>query len=134
MRFATKAFVLAAALAPAACASAQYEPIPVYGSAPLPATFRLVESPGVKPPANDISEADRRAWLDANRPQSYYVPSQEEPVADDCGSCHDHCHGGYFGLPIALGIGYSSGGCHGGGFGVGVNVLGLGVGVGFGGW
>jgi hypothetical protein len=135
MRFATRAIVLAVALAPAACASAAREPIPVYGSAPIPATFRLVETPAVKPPANDISEADRRAWFDANRPQSYYVPSQEEPVAEES-SCYGDCHGhGWgLGLPLSIGLGYYGGGCHGGGFGVGVNVLGIGVGVGFGGW
>lgn len=135
MRCTMKAFVLALALVPAACASAKYEPIPVYGSLPLPPTFRLIETPAVAPPANDIPESERRAWIEANRSPAAYVPAQDDPVADGSacgGGCHDHGWG--FGLPISLGFGYSSG-CHGGGgFGVGVNVLGLGVGVGIGGW
>jgi hypothetical protein len=133
MRFATKALVLLAALAPAACASAQNEPIAVHGSVPTPPAFRLVESRGVPPPANDIPESERRAWIEANQPRDQYRPSQEEPVAESC-SYDDGCHGhGWgIGLPISIGFGYSSG-C-GGGFGVGVNVCGIGVGVGLGGW
>ena len=131
MRFATKAIVLAAALAPAACASAQYERIPVYGSAPMPPSFRLIETPAVPPPENDISEAQRREWLAANRTEETYRPSNE--VLEYEPSCASHCHGGYFGLPISIGLGWYGGDCH-GGFGVGVNVLGLGVGVGFGVW
>ena len=132
MRFATKAFVLSAALAPAACASARNEPIPVYGSAPLPPTFRLVETPAVPPPANDISEAQRREWLAANQTQETYRPSNE--VLEYEPPCGSHCHGGFFGLPISIGLGYYGGDCGGGGFGIGVGICGIGVGVGFGGW
>lgn len=130
MRYARAALVLAA-LAPAACAVQNSPPV-MYRPAPSP--MRLVETPTVPPPAHDISEADRMAWLDAHRPQASYVPSQDAPVEEDYSSCHDCGHGWGIGLPISIGLGYSSG-CHGGGgFGVGVNVLGLGVGVGFGGW
>jgi hypothetical protein len=128
MRFANAVLVLGVALLPAACASAQ--PGPRTYLPPAPAAFRLVEVPAVPPPANDIPESERRAWIEANRPQAYYVPSQEQPADESCSSGYG-CGGWGIGLPISLGFGWSSG-C-GGGFGVGVNVLGLGVGIGFGG-
>ena len=136
-----KVLVLATALTLTACASASYERAPFDGSAAmpamsaLPAAFPLIVTKAVPPPANDISEADRRAWFEANRPAAYYVPSQDQPSESDCyDSCHDHGHCGFFGLPISIGLGWSSG-CHGGGgFGVGVNLFGLGIGVGIGGW
>ena len=132
MRFTSAALVVAVALSSAACASAQPVQMPVYTSAP--AMFRLAEFPTVPPPANDIPESERRAWIEANRPQVAYVPAQDQHAEDEYSSCHDCGHGWGIGLPISIGLGYYGGGCHGGGFGVGVNVLGLGVGVGFGGW
>jgi hypothetical protein len=98
----------------------------------MPPTFRLVETVGVPPPVNDISEAQRREWIQANQTQDTYRPSNE--VLEYEPSCDSHCHGGFFGLPISIGLGWSSGGCHGGGFGIGVGVCGIGVGVGIGGW
>jgi len=102
--------VLAAALA--ACASKPKD-TPVYlgWTGDRPPT-KLIEGPIVRPPANDISETQRREWFDAQRPRVEEVQSQ--PVSwRECEPYHaePHCDPWWRWLiPMSLSFGYASGG------------------------
>ena len=104
--------VLAAALA--ACASKpKMAPGQADWAANRPLTT-LIEGPVVRPPANDISETQRREWFDAQRPRVEEVPSQ--PVAwRDWEPYHvvpESDPWWLWAIPLSLSFGYSSGGHH----------------------
>jgi hypothetical protein len=115
--------VLAAALP--ACASASPGPRGFADPSAGRTMTRLIETPAGRP-ANDISEEERRAWFDAQRPQAEPVDA-DRFVRRDCGppECGEHCDrhcvpSWLWAIPLSLSFGYSSGGHHDhGGWGVG---------------
>jgi len=111
--------VLASALA--ACASKSND-APVYlgwtGDRP-PTT--LIEGPIVRPPANDISETQRREWFDAQRPQVEPIET-ERIVWRECEPYRVERRSEpswLWAIPLSLSFGYASGGHGNNGWGVG---------------
>ena len=82
-----------------------------------PPLTRLIESPRVAPPANDIPESKRIAWLESHRPKAHevrvvvrerVVDRDAEPVRWERGyaRCRDDCD---WALPLAIGLGFWGG-------------------------
>lgn len=121
MRTTMPLIVVAAALA--ACSSPSRETPVYFGWTGDPAPTKLIEGPVVRPPANDISEEQRLAWFDAQRPRIETVESERivwrdrEPVRYE----RDSAPCWLWAIPLSLSFGYSSGGHHGGGWGWGAN-------------
>jgi len=111
--------VLAAALA--ACSSASRN-VPAYlgWSGPVRPAVPLIEGPVVPPPANDISETQRREWFDAQRPAVEPIASERIEWRDPPRCDRNDCPSWLWAIPLSLSFGYSSGGhCNNGGWGVG---------------
>lgn len=113
-------------LALAGCKSSVQEVPPGFTYADRPQPMRLIEGPSVPPPANDISEQERLAWLDSYRPRSEperverVVVRDRRPARQE--RCADRDWGWGWALPLTLSLGYWSGHGHDDhGWGWGVN-------------
>lgn len=100
-------------LALAACTSSSNEVPPGFSYAERPAPMKLIEGPSVPPPANDIPESDRLAWLDSYRPRS----EPERVIVRDRGAArherhHDDDWNWLWALPLTFSLGYWSGHGH----------------------
>ena len=101
----------------AACGSQAMVVPSGYRYADAPPPMGLIEGPSVAPPANDIPESQRRAWLDAQRPRVEPVHVEREIVVDrrpvryerdyDRYDRYDRRDGWY--LPLSLSLGYWGG-------------------------
>jgi hypothetical protein len=109
-------FPLLLAVVLAGCASPRSDgpPPPRLADLPPPAT-RLVPSPAVCPPANDIPEAKRIAWFEAHKPPPASVPALEreeivvhehEPACDP--TWHETWCGWSY-APIGIGLSFAGG-------------------------
>jgi hypothetical protein len=116
----TKAATVLTLLTLAACSSTPSVP-PGFHYASYPPPMKLIEGPSVPPPANDIPESERIAWLDSHRPRSEptrIVVREHEPQRHDDGADWG------WAIPLTLSLGYWSGhghDDHGWGWGVGWN-------------
>jgi hypothetical protein len=127
MRAATLICVVSIALL-AGCKSSAPTALPgeTFGEARAP--MAILEGPTVAPPANDIPESQRRAWLDAQHPRAQRVrePVRVERVIVREREPERHSH--YddrwaWAVPITFGLGYWAGHGHDhhSGWGWGVN-------------
>lgn len=66
----------------AACASRETVPAPGTGYAETGAMTQLLDGPRVAPPANDIPESQRVAWLESHRPKAEPVPVERVVVRE----------------------------------------------------
>src|SRR6185503_15637284 len=109
-----RSFLVALLVLPA-CASQRQEPLVPLQRLPPPMT-RLVLSPDEPPPADDVPESKRLAWLEANRPK----PSVVTPVHHDerevvirerpiriYEPAYERCDGWW--APLSVGIGFFGG-------------------------
>ncbi len=104
----------------AGCASSTPAVPPGFHYAAYPPPMKLIEGPSAPPPANDISEADRIAWLDSHRPRS---EPERIIIRESSPDRYEHYDdGGDWGwaIPLTLSLGYRSGGGCGGGWGWGL--------------
>ena len=108
---------LVALVTAAACTTTETVAPPGERSADRPPSMALIEGHGVAPPANDIPESQRRAWLDAQRPPVEDVRVEREviverrPVRYERDYDRDDRWEGWY-LPVSLSLGYW-GGSHG---------------------
>ncbi len=118
--------LVAAALGAASCASTREGPPPGEGySATKP--MDLIEGPGVAPPANDIPESRRIAWLEAQRPRVAPAPQpttrvERVYVREPARYVDEYRRWDDWYVPISLSLGWWGGGRRGRGWGWGIGI------------
>ena len=115
-----------ALLALAACGSSGVTVPPGFHYAEFPPPMALIEGPSIPPPAHDITEAQRRAWFDAQRPRIEHVRVERTEYVERRPRHYERDYdryGGWSGwyLPVTFSLGYWGGNNHGWGWGASWN-------------